>query len=74
MEFDELFVDEKRLKVCVRGRARFGWRGTGEWWDEVFVWVLDYVVEGEEVKVRRYQVWADSGAGESVGWVFFRCL
>lgn len=65
MAFDEYVVDTQQLKVSVKGTARFIWTTTGEAWDETFTYTLDFVEEGEDtLKVRRYQVWADSGAGE----------
>lgn len=65
MEFDEYVVDTQQLKVSVKGKARFIWTSTGEAWNETFTYTLDFVKEdGDVLKVRRYQVWADSGAGE----------
>ncbi|KAI1154213.1 transcription elongation factor S-II [Nemania diffusa] len=46
-------------QVAVRGRARFTWRETGQSWDETFVYVLCF---DARAKVRRYEIWADSGA------------
>lgn len=62
MEFDDYVVDTRECKVSVKGRSRFIWTATGEAWNEVFTYTLDFVQEGEEVKVRKYQVWADTGA------------
>lgn len=55
-------VDVDTRKVSVTGNARFKWTegvGEGQWWDEQFVYVLDF---DDEAKVTDYQVWADSGA------------
>lgn len=59
-------MDTETRKVCCKGKARFRWieEGSlgemrGEWWDEVFVYVLTF---DEQAKVVDYQVWADSGA------------
>lgn len=65
MEFDEYVVDTQQLKVSVKGKARFIWISTGDAWDETFTYTLDFVKEDDDaLKVRRYQVWADTGAGE----------
>ena len=66
MQFKEYIVDEGNDKVFVRGTGRFIWTTTGDAWDECFVYLLDFVKGGGDGwKVRKYQVWADSGAGES---------
>jgi len=71
MRFSEYIVDVDTLKVTCKGCARFTWKETGQSWDEVFTYTLDFMEEGfldegpggpREVKVRRYQVWADTGA------------
>lgn len=63
MRFSTYFADEEEMKVSVRGEARFTWTGTGQSWDEVFTYVLDLVeVDGDGMKVRTYEIWADSGA------------
>ncbi|KAI0825823.1 hypothetical protein BC629DRAFT_1450796 [Irpex lacteus] len=62
MSFGEWVIDAENRKVSVRGQARFKWiegAGEGQWWDEQFVYVLDF---DDEAKVTDYQVWADSGA------------
>ena len=62
MSFSEWTVDAEARKVCTKGKARFTWvngRGNGQWWDEEFIYMLDFDEEG---KVTAYQVWADSGA------------
>ncbi|KAI1437708.1 transcription elongation factor S-II [Xylaria sp. CBS 124048] len=46
-------------KVVARGQARFTWRETAQSWEETFVYVL---LLDAWAKVRRYEVWADSGA------------
>jgi len=69
MKFGDWFVDEDKLRVGVKGKARWTYKKTGKSWDEKFAYVLDYA-EGEterepcvrEVKLRKYAVWADSGA------------
>jgi len=69
MQFKEYIVDEGNAKVFVRGTGRFVWTTTGEAWHECFVYLLDFVKDGDGDgdgwKVGRYQVWADSGAGEA---------
>lgn len=64
MQFKEYIVDEGNDKVFVRGTGRFIWTTTGDAWDECFVYLLDFVEGRDGWKVGRYQVWADSGAGE----------
>lgn len=62
MTFVEWIVDSEARKVSVRGTAKFTWTegpGEGQWWEEDFVYVLDFDDDG---KVTDYQVWADSGA------------
>ncbi|KAF8512879.1 hypothetical protein BU17DRAFT_69066 [Hysterangium stoloniferum] len=59
MQFSEYLVDMEEMKVAVKGQAVFTWVSTGEHWEETFAYVLDY---DKHVKLKRYQVWADSGA------------
>jgi len=73
LEFSDYFVDEDKLRVGVKGRAKWTYKKTGKSWEETFTYVLDYA-EGQterengdegrkrEVKLRKYAVWADSGA------------
>ena len=59
MRFGGYFTDVRECKVSVRGEARFTWSSTGQSWDEVFTYVLQF---DDELKVTLYEVWADSGA------------
>lgn len=64
MKFSEWIVDTEELKVSVKGEALFVYRSTGKCWRETFTYTLDYIEEVRGLKVKRYQVWADTGAGE----------
>ncbi|KAJ9206965.1 hypothetical protein DTO271D3_4397 [Paecilomyces variotii] len=64
---DEWVVDSETLVVCLKGRARFIWRATGEGWNETFCYRLglaeDISQDGKGgYKVQEYRVWADTGA------------
>lgn len=59
MRFSNFVVDAFERKVSVRGEARFTWTKTGQGWDEVFTYVLEF---DDEAKVKVYEIWADSGA------------
>ncbi|KAG1770692.1 hypothetical protein EDD22DRAFT_769893 [Suillus occidentalis] len=59
MEFSEYVVDPEIQKISVKGRARFTWLSSGQNWDEIFTYVLDF---DDDCKVTDYQVWADTGA------------
>lgn len=66
---DEWVVDQQTLAVCVRGRARFIWKATGETWDEAFCYRLGIAEEvsqssehSGQFKVQEYRVWSDTGA------------
>lgn len=64
MKFSEWIVDTEELKVSVKGEALFVYRSTGKCWRETFAYTLDYAEEKQGLKVKQYQVWADTGAGE----------
>lgn len=55
MKFNNYVVDAEVSKVSVRGEAKFTWSSTGQSWDEVFTYVLEY---DEERKVKVYEIWA----------------
>ncbi|KEF55292.1 uncharacterized protein A1O9_08946 [Exophiala aquamarina CBS 119918] len=59
MLFGNFVVDAETSKVSVRGEARFIWTSTGQAWNEVFTYVLEF---NDHDKVRVYEIWADSGA------------
>ena len=59
ISFSEYLVDSETMKVSVKGVATFTWLNTGQSWDEVFTYTLDF---DDELKLVQYQVWADSGA------------
>ena len=59
MRFSNYIVDAEVGKVSVRGEAMFTNNKTGQSWDEVFTYVLEF--DGDN-KVKKYEVWADSGA------------
>ncbi|KAF9892816.1 hypothetical protein FE257_000405 [Aspergillus nanangensis] len=60
---DQWVVDIAKGVVCLRGYARFSAKETDQSWDEVFIYRIEGVGnECGEWKVRRYEVWADSGA------------
>ncbi|KAL4956852.1 hypothetical protein BDW69DRAFT_64744 [Aspergillus filifer] len=61
---DEWAVDAESMVVALRGKARFKSKKTGQAWDEIFAYMIE-IAEGEgsnELKVRRYEIWADTGA------------
>ncbi|EPS43007.1 hypothetical protein H072_3009 [Dactylellina haptotyla CBS 200.50] len=62
MTFSEYTVDEDENKVSVKGKAKFIWLATSVAWSEVFTYTLDFGDEKGQLKVTRYQVWADTGA------------
>ncbi|RDW86295.1 uncharacterized protein DSM5745_02937 [Aspergillus mulundensis] len=67
MRFDdekEWAVDVETGVVCLKGYARFTSKKSGQGWDEVFTYRIGLVRDEKEdkVKVRRYEVWADTGA------------
>ncbi|KJA30133.1 hypothetical protein HYPSUDRAFT_210925 [Hypholoma sublateritium FD-334 SS-4] len=64
MSFSEYLVDSETMKVSVKGAATFTWLSTGQSWDEIFTYTLDF---DDELKLVRYQVWADSGAAFLAG-------
>lgn len=64
ISFSEYLVDPETMKVSVKGAATFAWLSTGQSWDEVFTYTLDF---DDEFKLVRYQVWADSGAAFLAG-------
>ncbi|KDR83460.1 hypothetical protein GALMADRAFT_644829 [Galerina marginata CBS 339.88] len=57
--FSEYVVDIEALKVSVKGRGKFTWLSTSRSWNETFTYTLDF---DAELKVVRYQIWADSGS------------
>ncbi len=59
MHFGNFVVDAEVSKVSCRGQARFTWTSTGQGWDEVFTYVLEF---DQDNKVKVYEIWADSGA------------
>ncbi|KAK4204415.1 hypothetical protein QBC40DRAFT_272802 [Triangularia verruculosa] len=59
MRFSNFFADLESRKVSVRGEARFTWLSTGQSWDEIFTYVLEF---DHDSKLVKYEVWADSGA------------
>ncbi|KAI1625947.1 transcription elongation factor S-II [Exophiala viscosa] len=59
MRFSNFVVDPDVLKVSCRGEARFTWTSTGQSWDEVFTYALEF---DKDNKVKVYEIWADSGA------------
>lgn len=59
MQFSEFVVDSETKKVSCKGHARFTWVSTGLSWDETFSYTLDF---DDQLKVARYQIWADTGA------------
>ncbi|KAA1477689.1 hypothetical protein DENSPDRAFT_885300 [Dentipellis sp. KUC8613] len=59
MGYSEHVVDPVARKVSAKGKATWTWKSTGQSWPETFTTTVDF---DEELKVTRYQVWADSGA------------
>jgi len=59
MRFRDFVVDPEASKVSCRGEATFTWTSTGQSWDEVFTYVLEF---DDDNKVKVYEIWADSGA------------
>lgn len=59
ISFSEYIADPESLKVSVKGRGTFTWLSTSQSWDETFIYSLDF---DDELRVVRYQVWADSGS------------
>ncbi|KAJ6114978.1 hypothetical protein N7486_000756 [Penicillium sp. IBT 16267x] len=62
-------VDDTNLAVCLRGKAKFTWRETGQSWDETFIYRIALAKDTSKDEDKRgrllvseYQVWADTGA------------
>ena len=55
MKFSNFIVDAEMNKVSVRGEAKFTWTSTGQSWDEVFTYVLEFSADN---KVQVYEIWA----------------
>ncbi|KAI9045653.1 uncharacterized protein KD926_008070 [Aspergillus affinis] len=55
---------ESERKVSLRGEAQFRWKSTNQAWEEGFAYRIGLVDEdgGDDVKVKSYEVWADTGA------------
>ncbi|KAL5002424.1 hypothetical protein BDV10DRAFT_120607 [Aspergillus recurvatus] len=70
IQFDdqkEWTVDLETGVVCLKGYARFVSKESEEGWDEVFIYRIGLAEDEEKkekkkVKVRSYEVWADTGA------------
>ncbi|KAI5812487.1 hypothetical protein BZA77DRAFT_324036 [Pyronema omphalodes] len=69
LEFNEVefadqdyVVDAEALKVAVRGRAKITWKGTGQAWDESFMYLLCFAAEDDTIRCNRWEVWADTGS------------
>ena len=52
-------MDTETSRVALKGKGEFTWLGTQKSWEEVFTYTLDF---DDELKVVRYQVWADTGS------------
>ena len=59
MRFSEYIVDVEERRVAVKGEAEFTWTATDQKWDETFAYALYF---DEKDKIKRHQVWGDSGA------------
>lgn len=59
LTFSEFLVDTETSRVALKGKGEFTWLGTQKSWEEVFTYTLDF---DDELKVVRYQVWADTGS------------
>ncbi len=55
MRFSNFVVEGEVSKVSVRGNAKFTWTSTGQSWDEVFTYVLEF---DKDNKVKVYEIWA----------------
>lgn len=58
MHFTNFVVDPESNQVSARGQAHFEWKD-GQGWDEVFAYILEF---DPELKVVKYEIWADAGA------------
>ena len=59
MIFKDHIADIRSRQVSVRGQAVFTSEISGQSWNEIFIYVLDF---DNEDRVKRYQIWADTGA------------
>ncbi|OKL62017.1 hypothetical protein UA08_02521 [Talaromyces atroroseus] len=67
---DDWVVDPQNLTICLRGRAQFTYKRTGDSWLETFMWRITLSEDlgqsepdvGQGLKVQEYRVWSDTGA------------
>ena len=67
MTFSNYVVDAEVLRVSVKGEAKFTWTSTGQSWDEVFAYMLEF---DEDRKVKVYEIWAGKSFPESFMSIF----
>ena len=59
MYFYDYTVDIETKVVSVRGKAKFIWKSTKNYWNEIFIYRIQL---DNEYKILIYEVWADTGA------------
>jgi hypothetical protein len=67
---DNWVIDSQNMTICLRGRARFTYKSTGDSWLETFMWRITLSEDlgesepdvGQGLKVQEYRVWSDTGA------------
>ena len=59
MYFYDYTVDIETKVVSVRGKAKFIWKSTKKYWNEIFIYRIQL---DNEYKILIYEVWADTGA------------
>lgn len=59
MYFYDYSVDIEKKVVSVRGKAKFIWKSTTKYWNEIFIYRIQL---DNEYKILIYEVWADTGA------------
>jgi hypothetical protein len=59
MRFSNFIVDSQSSQVSAKGHATFTWTKTGQSWDEIFAYQLEF---DDKNKVKTYEIWADTGA------------
>jgi hypothetical protein len=75
MRFSNFIVDTETSKVSVKGQATFTWTKTGQSWDEIFTYQLEF---DDKNKVKVYEIWADTAAAYlaskgQLDWSTYKC-
>lgn len=62
--FSDIAISKENMSAYISGSTKAEWTTVGRFWNETFVYKLSFELKSGVYKIKEFEAWGDSGAGE----------